>query len=68
MIFQIHSIEFDFSSDDDDFPSQSLQQEIIKETLETLWETDDEEELVDDISDVYGWCVKTIDYTQYKPA
>lgn len=63
MNFRINQIEFDFT---DDLSEEALdlesQNEIYDEVLNTIWEVDDEEELVDKISDKTGWCVLSIDY------
>jgi hypothetical protein len=64
MKFQVTEIEYDFEMEDDDFPSQDYQDAIIEETLQKVWEVDDEEDLVDAISDSTGWCIKSIDYQQ----
>lgn len=62
MLFKITQIEFDFEMEDDEFPSQDYQENVINETLSKVWEVDDEEELTDAISDCFGWCVKSLDY------
>jgi hypothetical protein len=64
MLFQVTEIEFDFDDDyaegweDEPIP----QQEIIEETLGQIWEADDEDDLVDEITSATGWCIKSIDY------
>ena len=64
MMFQVTEIEFDFT--DDVFPDEALpveeQELIIAETCNTIWEADDEEDLIDEISTASGWCIKSIDY------
>lgn len=64
MNFQITAIDYDFEMEDDDFPSEDYQQNVINETLQKVWEVDDEEDLVDSISDCFGWCIKAISYTK----
>lgn len=65
MNFQINQIQFDFT---DDFSEEALdiesQDEIYDEVLNTIWEVDDEEELVDAISDKTGWCILSIEYQE----
>lgn len=63
MKFQVTEIEYDFEMEDDEFPSQDYQDAVIEETLQKVWEVDDEEELTDAISDCFGWCIKSLDYT-----
>lgn len=65
MKFQVTEIEFDFEMEDNKFPSQDYQEDIINETIQKVWEVDDEEELSDVISDCFGWCVKSLDYSRF---
>ena len=62
-------IEFDF--DDDDFvewQGLSLDEQIaITNDNLGIWEVDNEDELVDKISDKSGWCIKSIDYQPNAP-
>ena len=62
MNFLVTDIEYDFEGTEywDDM-SLEEQQDLIKDTL-GVWEVDDEEDLVDEISSVTGWCIKSIDY------
>jgi len=64
MQFQVTKIEFDFDDDynegweNDPIP----QQEIIDETIGTIWEADDEDDLIEEITTATGWCINSIDY------
>ena len=60
----VTKIEFDFNDDYDDAYSLTLdeQNSITNDNL-GIWEVDNEDELVDKISDNSGWCIKSIDYT-----
>ena len=63
MQFQVTEIEFDFTDDlDDEALDVESQDEIYDEVLGQIWEVDDEEDLVEEITCAYGWCVKSIDY------
>ena len=62
MQFQITAIEFDFEMEDDEYPSNDYQQEITEETIGQIWEADDEEDLVEEITCATGWCINFIDY------
>ena len=57
----VTKIQFDFN---DDAYSLTLdeQNSITNDNL-GIWEVDNEDELVDKISDTLGWCIKKIDYT-----
>ena len=64
MQFQVTKIEFDFDDDynegweNDPIP----QQEIVDETIGTIWEADDEDDLIEEITTATGWCINSIDY------
>jgi len=68
MQFRVTQIDFDFDSDilDTEEMTDEDCQEIIDETLSTTWEAYDEEDLVEEITNAVGWCIKSIDY-RYLP-
>ena len=39
-----------------------MQAEVIDETFSTIWEADDEEDLVEEITAATGFCINSIDY------
>ena len=57
MQFQITQIEFDFDDID-----EKEQDEIYEEVYEQIWDADDEDDLVEEITCATGWCIKSIDY------
>ena len=60
----VTQIEFDFNDSLSDDYSLSLdEQNAITNDNLGIWEVDNEDELVDKISDNSGWCIKSIDYT-----
>ena len=61
MKFNVTSVIFDFDDSTLEPLSNEDKQAYIKDTLGE-WEVDDEEELVDKISDVMGYCIKKISY------
>lgn len=61
MKFKVIDIEFDFVDDEGELPYDE-QIAMIREVLEDPWTVDDEDDLVDEISDQTGFCVKHIDY------
>ena len=61
--FIVEEIDFDF---DEEFISKDERIEITQDTI-GVWHVDDESELVDKISDVTGWCIKSIDYVPNQP-
>jgi len=59
MQFQVIDIEFDF--DGEDLHPEEMQ-DIIDDTVGQIWEADDEEDLVEEITTAIGWCIKSLDY------
>ena len=57
----VTEVEFDF--DDGFIPLTKYEEDNIIEQAIGIWEVDDEDELVDKISDNAGWYIKSIDYT-----
>ena len=60
MMYQILYIEFDFDGEDemDAYDKDRLTSEIIGE----VWEADDEDDLVEEVTCASGWCINSIDY------
>ena len=67
MKLQITDIEFDLTDDLNlDSDTQHLQERLQKVYIGQFWDVDDEDELVDVISDRTGWCVNSINYKEIK--
>lgn len=65
MQFIITNIEFDCTLDDADWTQEDVnnkQKELQEEYIGEVWEVDDEEDLVDEISSASGWCISCIEY------
>ena len=60
MLFQITDIEFDFVDEDD--LDDDYKSDLFDETIDHIWEADDEDDLVEEITCATGWCIKSIDY------
>ena len=50
--------EVQFDIDDGFIPLTKYEEDNILEQAIGIWEVDDEDELVDKISDTLGWCIK----------
>ena len=64
MKFLVTDIEFDFD-DGNDGESYSLtydEQIEIRDQHLGVWEADDEDDLIEEITSSTGWCIKSIDY------
>ena len=63
MKFNVREVEFDF---DDDYAEESkltFDEEIeIRDLALGIWEADDEDDLIEEVTTACGWCIKSIDY------
>ena len=60
MKFQVTKIEFDFAGDNLFTENERL--DLIEETIGSIWDVDDEDDLIDEITTASGWCINSIDY------
>ena len=60
MLYQITDIQFDF--DDEDELDDDYKSDLIDEAVSQIWEADDEDDLVDEITVATGWCIKSLNY------
>ena len=66
MKFLVTECEFDLNDDydmskDDRLNLNELQIELEDSTV-GIWEADDEDDLIEEITTASGWCIKSIDY------
>jgi len=66
MKFLVKSCEFDLQDDydlskDDKLNLDELQIELEDQTV-GVWDADDEDDLIEEITTASGWCIKSIDY------
>ena len=64
-MYLVTEIEFDYD-DGNNMESYSIsydEQVANRDTALGLWYAEDEDHLVDKITDTVGWCIKHIDYT-----
>ena len=63
MKYNVTEVEFDF---DDDYAEESkltFDEEIeIRDLALGVWEADDEDDLIEEVTTARGWCIKSIDY------
>ena len=63
MKFNVTEVEFDF---DDDYAEESkltFEEEIeIRDLALGIWDADDEDDLIEEVTTACGWCIKSIDY------
>ena len=63
MKYNVTEVEFDF---DDDYAEESkltFDEEIeIRDLALGVWDAEDEDDLIEEVTTASGWCIKSIDY------
>ena len=63
MKFNVTEVEFDF---DDDYAEESkltFDEEIeIRDLALGVWDAEDDDDLIEEVTTACGWCIKSIDY------
>ena len=72
MNYYVNDIEFDFDDDeanticnsnlDTFFIASNSDREEVIERYRGVWEADNEDDLIEEITAASGWCIKSIDY------
>ena len=63
MKFNVTDIEFDFDDDYCEDSKLTFEEEIeIRDLALGVWEADDEDDLIEEVTTACGWCIKSIDY------
>ena len=60
MKFYVTEVEFDFTDSQGELDDWE-QDQIVKNNI-GVWEADDEDDLIEEITASSGWCIKNIDY------
>ena len=60
MKYLVRDVEFDFSDSQGELDEWE-QEQIVKNNI-GVWEADDEDDLIDEITSGTGWCIKSIDF------
>ena len=60
MKFKVIVVEFDFTDSQGELEKWE-QDQIVKNNI-GVWEADDEDDLIEEITSSTGWCIKSIDY------
>ena len=60
MKYLVNAIEFDFSDSQGELDEWE-QDQIVTNNI-GVWEADDEDDLIDELTTGTGWCIKSIDY------
>ncbi len=63
MKFNVTEVEFDFDDDyANGFKLTSDEEIELRDLALGVWESDDEDDLIEEITAASGWCIKKIDY------
>ena len=66
MLFQVTEINFDFTGCLETWGSYELPEDeqkiVIDNTVGQIWEADDEDDLVEEITCATGWCINSLNY------
>ena len=64
MMYDVTDIEFDFDDgNDDESYALIFDEEIaLRDSALGVWEADNEDDLIEEITAAAGWCIKSIDY------
>ena len=63
MKFNVKDIEFDLNDSLSEEYSLSFEEEIeLRDSALGIWDTLDEDDLIEQITELSGWCIKSIDY------
>ena len=60
MMYDVTDIEFDFTDSQGELDEWE-QDQIVKNNI-GVWEADNEDDLIEEITAAAGWCIKSIDY------
>ena len=61
MLFQVTEIDFDFT-DSEGTITEDEQKRFVDATVGQIWEADDEDDLVEEITASTGWCINSLNY------
>ena len=63
MKFNVTEVEFDFNDSLSEEYQLTFDEEIeLRDLALGVWEADDEDDLIEEITCASGWCIKSIDY------
>ena len=63
MKFNVTEVEFDFDDECYGYDPLTFDEEIeIRDLALGVWEADDEDDLIEEITSASGWCIRKIDY------
>ena len=63
MKFNVTEVEFDFNDSLSEEYQLTFDEEIaVRDLALGVWEADDEDDLIEEVTTASGWCIESIDY------
>ena len=63
MKFNVTEVEFDFNDSLSEEYQLTFDEEIaVRDLALGVWEADDEDDIIEEVTTAAGWCIKSIDY------
>ena len=63
MKYNVTEVEFDFNDSLSEEYQLTFDEEIaVRDLALGVWEDDDEDDLIEEVTTAAGWCIKSIDY------
>ena len=63
MKYNVSEVEFDFNDSLSEEYQLTFDEEIaVRDMALGVWEADDEDDLIEEVTTASGWCIKSIDY------
>ena len=63
MKYNVTEVEFDFNDDYAEESKLTFDEEIaVRDLALGVWEAEDEDDLIEEVTTASGWCVKSSDY------
>ena len=63
MKYNVTEVEFDFNDSLSEEYQLTFDEEIaVRDLALGVWEADDEDDLIEEVTSNAGWCIKSIDY------
>ena len=62
MKYNVKEIEFDTQDDSEEYKLTFDEEIALRDSALGVWEADNEDDLIEEITTAAGWCIKSIDY------
>ena len=63
MKYNVTEVEFDFNDSlSEEYQLTFDEESAVRDMALGVWEADDEDDLIEEVTTASGWCIKSIDY------